>query len=154
MLVTIFTDASFCHKTSAAGWAVWAKCQGETYRNSGGFKQSIAAPVEAEIGAIVNGVYLITNSLKITSADKLLIQTDCEEAIAFLSGKGIMKTNFTMSKMKAKYAGLLLACGVPTVEFRHVKGHRGTRDPRAAVNTWCDKAARKHMLTQRQTKRT
>jgi ribonuclease HI len=148
MLVTIFTDASFCPHTFAAGWAAWIKYgEGKTLRLSDEFKINITNSSDAEIGAAVNALCAATTRLKLGSHDKIILQTDCLTVIAALDFR--FKIDGGPRGFAGKCRGILNkrfeALGRPHIDIRHVKGHRGNADKRAAVNTYCDREARRHM---------
>jgi ribonuclease HI len=160
MLITLFTDASFCHRTQIAAYAVWAKADGRTVRHSGVLKQPVPTSALAETMALVNGIYVTIATMRPPAASKIIAQTDCLGAIHALSG--MVRRPRAVRRFAAiveAYQQKIAAAGVE-VELRHVSGHRGTLTPRNAVNTWCDaecqrlmRAARGAMLAQPATTR-
>lgn len=155
LLVTIFTDASFCHKTHAAGWAAWIKCNGQTTRIARAFKGQIRSSGDAEVLAAVNAICFTIAGLHLGIADRIILQSDCEKVQHVLNTRRVYKCQ-TSDSGKAALAALK-ACyerhGHPTVEVRYVKAHQGTVDKRAAVNTFVDREARKQMEQVRATLR-
>lgn len=136
MRATIITDASFCPKTKAAGWAAWiASDLGPRVRKAGGFKERPNTSTIAEVWAAYNGMFIAYK----LGARRLLIQSDCV-AVATAINKPNGKYGF--AEMIDRMPGA-------TFEYRHVKGH--TRNPasRSWVNRWCDKHAKYHMELQR-----
>jgi ribonuclease HI len=158
MLITLFTDASYCNRTRVAAYAVWAKADGHTVRRSGVLKELVPHSALAETMALVNGIYVTIAAMRPPAASKIIAQTDCLGAIHALSGTvRRARTARQYAAVVTAYQRKINAAGV-VVEFRHVSGHRGTVTPRNAVNTWCDeechrlmRAARAALLTPRAT---
>jgi ribonuclease HI len=148
-LITLFTDASFCSETCAAGWAAWFKCNGKTFRFAGKFKSPIETSYEAEVYGIGNGIFLIDKHLgPLSHNDLVIIQSDCLGAVQALGtltktkSKAITTVRDQMLAIKARAR--------VRFDFRHVTGHEGTKTRRSAVNTWCDAEAFKFMKLHRQ----
>ena len=145
MLITLFTDASHCHRTHVAAYAAWAKADGFTVRRAGVLKGRVSDSSIAEAQALVNGLCFVLAALKPPPASKIIAQTDCISAIAALTG-GLRKPGAIarFAPMVAVYRAKFVSHGI-AVEFRHVRAHKGTVTPRNAVNTWCDEECRKLM---------
>jgi hypothetical protein len=138
MLITLFTDASYCSRTRVAAYAVWAKTDGRTVRHSGVLKEPVPHSGLAETMALVNGIYVTIAALRPPAASRIIAQTDCLGAIHALTGTARRaRTVRQYAAVVTAYRQKIAAAGV-VVEFRHVRGHRGTVTPRNAVNTWCD----------------
>jgi ribonuclease HI len=149
MLITLFTDASYCNRTQVGAYAVWAKTDGRTVRHSGVLKELVPSSALAETMALVNGIYVTIAAMRPPAASKIIAQTDCLGAIQALSG--MLRRAHAVRQFAATvnaYQQKIAASGV-TVEFRHVSGHRGTVTPRNAVNTWCDEECRRQMRAAR-----
>lgn len=139
-IATVFTDASFCHKTKAAGYAVWIKCDNETLRHSGAFKIDIPSAQNAETGALANGICIALSRLDLQKGDMIVAASDCKNAIAIIDG-GLCPSKSTM-KMRDRVQQDLSSRGVE-LKLNHVKAHQGKdAGPRHAVNEWCDGAAK------------
>lgn len=134
-LCTIVTDASFCDKTKAAGWAVWIVCDEGRYKHFGGFKTKIDKPHEAEIKAILNGLYFAKKQFVVSQYH---IVTDCQAAIDHLKNT---------LEWQAQVKNII---GNGIVTFSHVKAHTKKEDKRSYVNRWCDKQAKVYMQKQRE----
>jgi len=149
MLITLFTDASYCSRTKIGAYAVWAKTDGRTLRHAGVLKQPAPNSTLAETMALVNGIHLAITGMRPPPASRIIAQTDCLTAIEALSGR------FTNPKTIRQYAAIVTAyrqrveTAAIMVEFRHVGGHKGTVTPRNAVNTWCDNECRRLMRAAR-----
>lgn len=147
LLVSIFTDASYCHRTRAAGWAAWIKCNGQTTRIARPFKASIEGPTDAEIGAAANALCFSIASLKLGVADRIVLQTDCIvviHALDFNKNYPSQKRAFVRVCRDA-IQDTFKRYGRPGIDIRHVRAHQGKIDPSSAVNDWVDKASREQM---------
>lgn len=149
MLITLFTDASYCHRSRIGAYAAWAKSDGRTLRHSGLLRQPAANSSLAETMALVNGIHLAIAGMRPPPASRIIAQTDCLAAIDALAGR------FTNQKTIQQYAAIVaayrdrVAAAEIVVEFRHVGGHKGTVTPSNAVNTWCDNECRRLMRAAR-----
>jgi ribonuclease HI len=145
-IVTVFTDASFCHKTLAAGYAIWMKTDGATCRHAAPFKVAISSPVEAETAALANGIVWAAIKFNLSSADMLVAASDCKAAIARIKAhckhKSSTKDFVLRVEKELKKRGFKLS-------LRYVPAHRGYGNKRTAVNEWCDISAKQIMRTQR-----
>jgi ribonuclease HI len=149
MLITLFTDASYCSRSRVAAYAAWAKADGRTVRHSGVLKQPVPNSSLAETMALVNGIHLVIAAMRPPAASKIIAQTDCLAAIQALSGMlRRAQAIRDYAAVVAAYREKIAAVGV-VVEFRHVRGHKGTVTPRNAVNTWCDSECRRLMRAAR-----
>lgn len=127
---TVNVDASFCPRTRAAGWACWIAIDGgQKIKWSGKFHRRPKTSTEAELWAMLNGVWLAA-SAKVTH---ILVQGDCLAAL---------------NKLQRRDLDARLPHAV-SITTKHVKAHTDTASPRTWVNDWCDKAAKKHMMEQR-----
>ena len=86
MLITLFTDASYCSRSRVAAYAAWAKADGRTVRHSGVLKQPVPNSSLAETMALVNGIHVAIAAMRPPAASKIIAQTDCLAAIQALSG--------------------------------------------------------------------
>jgi ribonuclease HI len=149
MLITLFTDASYCSRSRVAAYAAWAKADGRTVRHSGVLKQPVPSSSLAETMALVNGIHLAITAMRPPAASKIIAQTDCLAAIQALSG--MLRRAQAIQQYAAAvaaYRDRVAESGV-VVEFRHVQGHKGTVTPRNAVNIWCDEECRRLMRAAR-----
>lgn len=130
MRATVITDASFCARTQAGGWAAWIRFENNLLiRLSAEFRERPADSTEAEAKAALNGVVRAQRE----GATQVLLQTDCMAVVTGLS-------------LWAKRLGVPIHCRVTS---RHIKGHNGGRTARSWVNEWCDREAKKHMRAMR-----
>jgi len=149
MLITLSTDASYCSRSRVAAYAAWAKADGRTVRHSGALKQPVPNSSLAETMALVNGIHLAIAAMRPPAASKIIAQTDCLAAIQALSG--MLRRAQVIRQYEAVVAAYRdkVAAARIVVEFRHVGGHKGTVNPRNAVNTWCDGECRRLMRAAR-----
>jgi len=142
MLITLFTDAGYRPDLKRGTWAAWYKAEGQTFRRSGILRSEILYSADAELMAIANAFYYIRRDLKPSGKDKIILQTDCMEAIAAIKAGNHIRP-------KAREAVITINSLWTAAEFsldmRHVNGHKGTATPRNAVNTWCDKECQRKM---------
>lgn len=126
--VTIFSDASYCHQTGAAGYAGWVKygSSGKTLKVSDCFRSKSSE--EAETYGIYETIREALDKGVIIKGKNIIIQCDCIGALN--------KLDLTV----------LLDKKPSRVKLKHVKGHSGTGNPRSAVNNWCDKEAKSQMV--------
>lgn len=143
MRATVITDASFCPKTKAAGWAAWVRIDGrkEPIKKYGAFKQSVENSRDAEMLAAINGVFIAARE----GATQVLVQTDCLAVVHMFEGVTVQQTikdAFTRAQAKAGILGL-------NVSSKHVRGHTNDPASRSWVNRWCDEQAGKEMRAHR-----
>ena len=137
---TVITDASFCHKTKAAGWAAWIRIDGrkEPIKQYSSFSKKPQNSQEAEIKAAINGAFLA----KKNGADAVLIQSDCM-AVVDLVNRKTKKPAVIM-----RWRNWLADAGIADLPMfaKHVKGHTTVKDARSFVNRWCDAKANEARL--------
>ncbi len=149
-IVTVFTDASFCHRTRAAGFAVWIKTDSATLRHAGAFKIDIGSSQEAEAAALGNGICVACTHLDLRAGDMVVAASDCLFAIDLIKGHAKRLSN-GMRGVRDHVQRELAARGVD-LRLKHVKAHQGKNaGPRHAVNEWCDGAAKGVMRKRRST---
>ena len=140
---TIITDASYCPKTGAAGWAAWVRIDGraDAVKRYAEFKQPVGCSRDAEMLAAVNGLWLAAQH----GVTEALLQTDCLAVVHMLNGETKQK------RLRNAFTRALAKAGVlqMRVSGRHVRGHTTVADARSYVNRWCDKHAKTAMVRQR-----
>ena len=143
---TVITDASFCLKTKAAGWAAWIVLGRDNRLQKSGQLPDCPSAMEAEMMAALNGIAIAFAH----GAGRVLLQTDCIAVVGCISGK---KNKWL--KARKRWNPLVERAfpdGLPkNVEARHVKGHTRKADARSWVNRWCDEHARAEMRALRRT---
>lgn len=151
-IITIICDASFHLETKAAAWAAWFKVNGKAHSASANFKVELVHSAEAELLCVANAVYFCNSVTPLLPSDKLIIQTDCLNAIFALTGQRKMSKLSENERAGVKSVQKILPPGIE-VDYRHVKGHvrAGTKGykPRNYINNLCDKEARALMRGQK-----
>jgi ribonuclease HI len=149
MLITLFSDISFCHQTGVGAYAWWAKVNGQTFRGGGVFRELIRDSNVAEVYGLINAIYASINEIKPIPGSKYIAESDSGVAISILQGKsgGTRLENTVLRQMMDQK----LAKHALQVEYRHVSAHKGDATPRNAVNSWCDRTARALMRQRRRT---
>ncbi len=167
MHMTLFSDASFCPNTGAAGWGAWAKCElwSEGVLFGGGFKSLLSASGEAELCAIANAMHVLGAGGHLSAVSTLMIQSDNLRALglvkASVPGTSIRDhadgakvphlTRVDVSGTERRGLGIIqseVASGGFVLHLRHVRGHR-PGPSRHWVNRQCDRIAKKHMHERR-----
>ncbi len=138
---TVITDASFCSRTNAGGWAAWIAYDGGAKgRHSGMFRSRPANSGIAELQAVLNGIWFAYQN----GARDILVQTDCMPIVHAVQGIG--KGTYVSMYREAKAVHFPLAA----VRAKHVRGHTAKDDSRSWCNRWADSAAKKQMRKQRE----
>lgn len=133
MRATVITDASWCPKTKAGGWAAWISgISKPAIKKSGEFQTHPTTSNHGEILAALNGIAVAYQR----GARGILLQSDCL-GVQSAMDKPIWKNARALHFPDAH------------VRYRHVKGHTSIGDARSYVNRWCDSEARTHMLSMR-----
>lgn len=152
MLVTVFSDASYCPDTSAGGWGAWCKSERGTICDGGILKMTANSSGMAELMAAVNAVKISLNKKIALPGDHILLQSDCQQV-----GTSLIQ----YSRDNLYDQGLLIRdifdeiCQRYDIKvvYRHVKGHTRGHKPRLWVNNFCDDLARQSMEADRAQRR-
>ena len=139
MLITLFTDAGYCPIIRRGSFAAWAKADGGTMREHGVLQGELETAGVAEARAVVNGLFLATRKFRPEPSSRVIVASDCEEAMKALTNALTPKA---MKRHADAVAHFQRICDRHqlSVSFRHVKGHSVLTDTRRWVNRWCDKA--------------
>ena len=162
--LTLFVDASFCHRTHAAGYGAWAKKaafdKGLIF--GGPLPRGISNAGEAELGGIALALRYLLEQQHLAELDRLMVQSDSLRSLQLISqvlpgvrianhadAAAVTKVQVAPSAMEAK---ALVAIKARVEQFdllvRHVRGHKRGQQ-RQWVNRMCDAEARRHMLAER-----
>jgi ribonuclease HI len=145
-LITLFTDAgarwALGHRRITKGaWAFWAKrCGSDVLRGGNLIKTEFQHVHEAELIAFANGMYSLQKAGWFEQPHHVLWQSDSEHAL--LVWKKFRQIDSRLNEREhliCKTVADILDRTRVTVSGRHVKGHQGTKNPRHAVNTFCDR---------------
>lgn len=128
--VTLFADASWCHKTKAYGWAFWISygCPTQRVRLEGGGAE-IHSSQQAEFIALFEGLKYIENHLDVR--DKfVVVRSDCQGALG---------------RIQPLLDDLVNFHGATRAYSRHIKAHSGRACDASSVNAACDRRAKTMM---------
>jgi ribonuclease HI len=141
--VTVNTDASFMPVEKVGGFAYWIVIENKRFRHSGPLRGLIVNSISAEIKAIANALFALTDIVKINNSrlDVLYINTDCKHAIEAIN-KGTSQLGFSEESELVRQ--LIRKLNPRKTEWRHVKAHSGTESARKYVNDFLDSEAKRH----------
>ena len=148
--ITVFTDASFCPDTKAAGGAYWARST--DLRTSSSFKlRGVEQSREAELITACTAVLNLAKDFEfgpllkkgphirvILVIDCLFIKHVLEENVSARLSDAARKIVLQVRQLQQRLGFLL--------KINHVKAHTKGKAPRQWVNDWCDKNAKRHMV--------
>ena len=162
--LTLFVDASFCHRTRAAGYGAWAKkatfTKGLIF--GGPLPRGISNAGEAELGGIALALRHLLEREHLAGLDRLMVQSDSLRSLQLIAralprvrianhaeAAAVTKSKLQPSAMEAK-ALVAIKGRVDRLDLlvRHVRGHKSGQR-RQWVNRMCDAEARRHMLAER-----
>ncbi len=162
--LTLFVDASFCHRTHAAGYGAWAKKaafeKGLIF--GGPLPRGISNAGEAELGGIALALRFLLEQQHLAGLDRLMVQSDSLRSLQLIAravprvriakhaeAAAVTKAQLTPSAMEAK-ALVAIKARVDRLDLlvRHVRGHKRGQQ-RQWVNRVCDAEARRHMVAER-----
>lgn len=164
--ITIFTDASFCMRTGAAGWGAWLKANdSEAVLVGDAFRDLVGNVNEAEFFGLVNAVFVARKLGLITAGQSIMLQCDNIRAlnIVFTHVKGTVErkhengapvARVQLKRLTAGERKALLLLQKIQVEtgitfiVRHVRGHR-SGSGRNWVNRKCDELAKQFKNSRR-----
>lgn len=138
MLVTIFSDASYCPKIKRASWGGWVKSERGVARGGGVLRGTISDINISEARALVNAVHLGLRDQVLHKGDRIIAQTDNDCVMKVLNYAGPRDE----WRETAELARKLLGDHQLELTWRHVKGHKGYTSKRSSVNVYCDRVAR------------
>lgn len=145
---TINTDAGYYPREKIGSFAYWIKADGLHLKDSGILKGVVKNPLEAEMKAIINALFILDRS-NYTGIAKLIINRDNISAKSSKSSQNELERKLALQistlRKKCGYRGLK-----PFFEFRHVKAHSGKGDPRSWVNEWCDEQCKTELRNHKQ----
>jgi ribonuclease HI len=141
LITTIFSDASFCPETGAAGYGVYIVSDLGRCEWGGVIMAPVTSAEDAEWCALANAVAIAAVRLLIVREGKLLLQADNQAVMTGLKGpRGFVpRSEFgKLSMAKILDYASLHDC---TIETRWVKGHAKEQLPRTYCNKVCDRLA-------------
>lgn len=149
MIVTVMSDASFCHTTKCSGWGVWVKSERGLFEGGGNFRTRATEAAHAEAMAISIAVWVAFRQGIALPGDEILVQTDCLRVIHHYEGKNSFGSKTSEIAKTIAFTKNIIAENKATLRIRHVKAHAKKLGKRNYVNDLCDKHAKKAMKAQR-----
>lgn len=141
-IVTVNTDAGFYPNDKKGAYAYYIRTDGVKLTGSGLFKKECRSPQEAEYAALINALFIVLHSQKITEIKKIIINRDNIHVISKRKGHTFQTLLHRIIKdiFIKKYADANKSPQLFTkfYEFRHVKAHTKGKDAKYWVNNWCD----------------
>jgi ribonuclease HI len=80
MIVTITTDASYCERTRAAGWAAWAESERGRFFGGNALPGSFSCVNSVEVAAALRGLEIAVERGIVAAGDHFTLQTDSQHA--------------------------------------------------------------------------
>lgn len=140
MIVSLFTDASFCPDTQVGGWGCWIKSDRRQFTTGSPFRNLVTGANAAEMRALANGLRAALQFGIAEKGDKIIAQVDNMHVVGLMSGRNYkMKGDEREAKEKIER---LVRDNDLTLEVRHVKGHATSRGGRNRANGVADRIAR------------
>ena len=146
--ITLFTDASFCNKTKAAGGAFWAR--NHAVKARGAFVIEDARKThESEIIATARAILMLKNHPELGpvlargESAMLIVVVDCLDVKRVLEGRD-MRLDAAARRVVKRVRAFRDSAGF-LLKVNYVQSHKGVDTPRQWVNAWCNREARRHM---------
>lgn len=136
--ITINTDAGFYQWDKVGSFAYWIKGDNLHLHGSGMLKGEVISSTQAEMMAIANALHVLKCS-QASGIIKIIINRDNIHAISKKKGGPVGKTIYALLRHFWDEGGFRHTPFSKFYEFRHVKAHSGTDEPRKWVNDWLDK---------------
>lgn len=135
--VIIVADASYDHDRRRGSYAVWVSCDDHVVYRSAMIQGEVHSSIFAETIAILHGVDLAIRTFLLAPGRKMVVHSDCQEAIRLLEGDRPGYGALLRRELTAR-----LRSGNHMAEYRHVPGHRPRASLAGEVNDWCDRSAK------------
>lgn len=143
MLVSVFSDGSFCRHKLVGGWGAFIKSNRGSLFRGGPLRGRVNTSLEAEVLAAVNAIHLAVSTEIAVEGDLILLQSDCTDALDILTLVG--RSGTARCRYAKKLTNRLLMKKGIALNVRHVKGHQRSLEPRFKVNNICDEMAKEGM---------
>lgn len=148
-VLTVYTDASVCNRSGAAGWGCWV-------RNDAGDRRSFSGPIgrtvlnstDAEFCAAANSIHAACKSLKPVPGTLIVLVTDCLTLVQALRGAKPRKRTSVQGEASAFILTLVknLDC---QLRCNKVKAHSDRDGARSYINRIVDQLAKAAMQKRR-----
>lgn len=151
-IVTINTDAGFYAQYKKASYAYYIRYEnGGKITGSGLFKSKCKNVQEAEFGAIINALYIVSKTTDIICIKHIIINRDNIHTGSKKNGTDLEKLCYKFLKKlfneKCPHAKDRPYTFKDFYSFRHVKAHTKNNDARTWVNNWCDSECKRQLRT-------
>lgn len=91
MIFTIYTDASMCPWTKAAGWGAWMRDQRRSFSFNGVIEHEMRNTTDAEIAAMAYAMREAKRVFEISRGDMVVFVTDSENARQAINHRSIRR---------------------------------------------------------------
>lgn len=151
--ITVFTDASFCHNTKAAGGAFWARGTDAKASDAFSFKEAEQSH-DCEVIVACEAILKIADHpelgpmVALGPKTRIVLVIDCLTVKQVLEGPTSTKL-CALARRRVNQVKSLQKRLRFWLKINHVKAHSGQGTPRQWVNTWCDEQARAKMQEMR-----
>lgn len=153
MLVSLFTDGSFCPDTKVGGYGCWAKSTYGKCEAGGPIKRELTGATEAEVRACFAGLLLLEKQEWWRHTERVLVQIDNMHVVKVMHQKSAkikllhpkdMTFLTSVLEFEQKHGVIVMA--------KHVKGHVSQRkgERRHWVNNRADALAKQGLRDARQ----
>ena len=150
MIVTINTDAAYHSQHKVGAFAFWIVSDQGRICHCGPLRKKVSRPEQAEFKCILNAIYVLGRQ-EYKNITKIIINTDCLNVIHLIrkDKKKIQRYGLASwgNALVIEYELMLLKFKlfkIP-IEFRHIPSHTGDNTPKAWVNDWCDRQAKREL---------
>ncbi len=145
MLISLFTDASFCPDTKVGGWGAWSRCELGKCEAGGAMKRELHSSNEAEARAVYAGLLMLKKERVywLDRCTRILIQLDNAGVIDAIHQKN--KENKTLQPRRLKFVEAILKFEQDhslIIMGKHIKGHSASKSKGSWVNNQTDKLAK------------
>lgn len=144
MLVSLFTDASFCHRTCAGGWGAFIACERGKRYGGGQIEEYCKDSSHAELLAVRYGLRFAAERKLLRPKDEILLQTDSLTAMEVMETFAVRTRIKEYTEVHDRIRKGLMAWE-NKLRVRHIKGHSGTGTSRTYVHNKCDRLAHEGM---------
>jgi ribonuclease HI len=154
-IITIYTDAGFCYKTQIASWACFIKTDGFNHSHDGVIKENCKNPLQAEIKAIGNAIFIAGKLISGINNYHLVVVTDSQASIDYFENKVKRKFNNDAYKITDNKQTLDLVASIKSritssVSFKKVKAHSNNDGKRSYINSKVDAACKINLAKAKQ----
>ena len=148
-VLTVYSDASVCNRSGAAGWGCWV-------RNDAGDRRSFSGPIgrtvlnstDAEFCAAANAIHAACKSLQPVPGTLIVLVTDCLMLVQALRGAKPRKRSSTQGEA-TRFILDLVKERKCSLRCNKVKAHSDQDGARSYINRIVDQLAKAAMQKRR-----